>query len=195
MEDRVLLVGDALDEVPVVRDHQQGSRPGIEEVFHRREHVGVEVVGRLVENQHVRLLEQDHQQLEAALLATREVLHRRRQLRAREPHPLEQLPGRQLLRFGPRTERVRRAKTRDDHADGIVHMPFELVQALGQRRDLHGLAPLDATRGRLDGAGDEPEEGRLSGAVHPEDSGALTGRDPPLDGVQHFARLAGRRSG
>ena len=80
------------------------SVPGqrVEQVLHRGEHVGVEVVRRLVEDQHVRLLEQDQQQLQPALLPAGEVLHRRRELRAREAHALEQLPGRELLRLRAR---------------------------------------------------------------------------------------------
>ena len=93
VDHRVLLVGDALDQVPVVGDDEQRAGEGVEQVLDRGEHVGVEVVGRLVEDEHVRLGEQDQQQLQAALLAAGEVLDRGAQLGAGEAHPLEQLAG------------------------------------------------------------------------------------------------------
>ena len=85
VEDRVLLVGDALEEVPVVRDDDQGARPGVEQVLDGGEHVGVDVVGRLVEQQHVGLGEQDEHQLQPALLPAGEVADRRGELRGRNP--------------------------------------------------------------------------------------------------------------
>ena len=71
---RELVVGDALHEVPVVGDHQEGARPGVEEVLDRGEHVGVHVVGRLVEDEDVGLVEEDEEELEAALLAAGQIL-------------------------------------------------------------------------------------------------------------------------
>ena len=70
----VLLIGHAFHEVAVVADHQQGARPGIQQILHGREHIGVQVVGGLVENQHVRLVQQNQHQLQATLLTTRKVL-------------------------------------------------------------------------------------------------------------------------
>jgi 4-diphosphocytidyl-2-C-methyl-D-erythritol kinase len=97
IHDRVLLVGDALEEVPVVRDHDQRARPGVEQVLDHRQHVGVQVVGGLVEDEHVRLVEHDQQQLQATLLPARQVLHRGRQLRRREAEAFEQLGRGQIL--------------------------------------------------------------------------------------------------
>ena len=57
----MLLIGDALEKIPVVTDDDEGAGPRVEQVFHRGEHVGVEVVGRLVEDQHVGLGEQDQE--------------------------------------------------------------------------------------------------------------------------------------
>ena len=46
----VLLIGDTFHEVTVVADHQQGTRPGVQQILHRGEHIGIQVVGRLVED-------------------------------------------------------------------------------------------------------------------------------------------------
>ena len=67
-DQRELLVGDAFEQVAVVGDDDQRARPGVEQILHHGEHVGVEVVARLVHDEHVRLVEQDEQQLHAALL-------------------------------------------------------------------------------------------------------------------------------
>ncbi len=70
-QDRVLLVGHPLEQVPVVADDEQRAGERVEQVLHRGEHVGVEVVGGLVEDEHVRLVQQDEQQLRAAALRRR----------------------------------------------------------------------------------------------------------------------------
>ena len=67
-DQRELLVGDTFEQVPIVRNDDQSSRPSVEQILHHGEHVGVEVVARLVHDEHVRLVEQDEQQLHAALL-------------------------------------------------------------------------------------------------------------------------------
>ncbi len=61
VEDRVLLVRHAFEQVPVVTDHEQGAGEGVQQIFDGREHVGVEVVGGLIQNQHVGFAQQDEQ--------------------------------------------------------------------------------------------------------------------------------------
>ena len=61
-DQRILLVGDALQQIAVVGDHNQRARPSVEQVLHHGEHVGVEIVAGLVHDEHVRLVEQDEQQ-------------------------------------------------------------------------------------------------------------------------------------
>ena len=189
VEDRELLVGDALEEVPVVAHDQQGARPRVEQILDRGEHVGVEIVGRLVEDQHVGLVEEHEQQLQTALLPTGEVLDRRRELRRVEAEPLEQLSGRQFLRLGSSPHRVRGAQPRDHDAHRLAAHVLELVEALGEGLDLHRRAALHAADGRLDGAGDESEQRRLASAVDTEDAGALTRGDAPLDVAEHHSSL------
>ena len=132
-------------QVPVVRDDEQRAGEGVEQVLDRGEHVGVEVVGGLVEDQHVRLGEQDQQQLQAALLAAGEVLHRGRELGAGEADPLQQLGRRHLLAAGD----VAALQPPDHLADPVVPDVLELAELLGQGGDLDGLAALDLARCRL----------------------------------------------
>lgn len=100
-EDPVLLVGDPLQEIPVVAHHDQRAGPRIEQILHGGEHVGVQVVGRLVEDQHVGLCQQDQQQLQATLLSAGEVLDRCRQLGTGEAETFQQLPGVSSWAFDP----------------------------------------------------------------------------------------------
>ena len=67
-----------VEQVEVVADHQQRAAVGAQELQQPRLGVDVEVVGRLVEQQHVGAGEQDARELDAAPLATAE--HADRQL-------------------------------------------------------------------------------------------------------------------
>ena len=81
-------VAHPLEEVPVVRDDDQRPRPAVQEVLQRGQRVDVEVVGRLVEQQHVRLGHEQSQQLQSAALATGQLADRRP---LRVPHEAEPL--------------------------------------------------------------------------------------------------------
>ena len=67
--ERVDVVADALDEVAVVADDDQRAGPAVEQVLERGQGVDVEVVGRLVEQQDVRLAHQQPHQLQPPALA------------------------------------------------------------------------------------------------------------------------------
>ena len=112
---------------------EERARPRVEQVLDGGEHVGVEVVRRLVEDEHVGLVEQDEQQLQATLLAAREVLDGSGELGAREAEALEQLPWRELLAAGD----VAGALAADDGRDAFVLHVLQLVELLRQARDAH----------------------------------------------------------
>ena len=115
-DQRELVVGDAFHQVPIVRDEQQGARPRIEQALHQREHVGVQVVVRLVEDQHVRPVEQDEHQLQPAPLSSREGPDVRREVCVLEAEALEQLRRRQFLAL----DLVARVVARQDLTDPEV---------------------------------------------------------------------------
>ena len=75
-EHAVHRVGDPLDQVAVVAGDDERARPGVEQVLQRGQRVGVQVVGRLVEQQHVRLAGQQPQHLQPAPLAAGQVADR-----------------------------------------------------------------------------------------------------------------------
>jgi hypothetical protein len=69
--------GDVVQEVPVVGDADHRPRVILKGALEPGHALGVEVVGRLVEEKEVRLLEKDPAQRHPALLSAREVGHRR----------------------------------------------------------------------------------------------------------------------
>lgn len=160
-EDAELLIGDALQEVPVVADDDQRAGPGVQQVLHGRQHVGVQVVGRLVEDQHVGLFQQDQEQLQPALLPTGQVLHGGGQLGTGEAETFQQLAGAEFLCLGTGSERVGGGEPAEHDPYGLVEMLGELLHTLGERGDLHRLAVLDPAFGRLDRPVDQPQQRRL----------------------------------
>ncbi len=67
--------GDVVEEVAVVGDDQDRARIVAQVAFEPRHRLGVEMVGRLVEQQQLRLVEQQLAQRHAAALAARELRH------------------------------------------------------------------------------------------------------------------------
>ena len=141
-QERHLVVGDALQQVAVVADHHERARPAVQDVFDGGEGVGVEVVGGLVEHQHVRLPHQQAQQLEAAAFATGEVLDRGPLLLVGEAKLLHELAGGEFLAAD--VEGALFALDDLDHAQ--VRDVVELLDFLGQHRGDHRLAALDLAR-------------------------------------------------
>ena len=86
-------VAGALQEVAVVGDHQQRARPGVQVVLEHGQGVDVQVVGRLVQQQHVRLGEQQPQELQPPPLAAGEVVQPGGQPLAGEAEVLQQRAG------------------------------------------------------------------------------------------------------
>ena len=76
-EQREHPVRGPLDEEPVVGDHDHRTRPAVEEVLQLGQGLDVEVVGGLVEEEHVRLVHQQPQDLQPAPLTAGQVADRR----------------------------------------------------------------------------------------------------------------------
>ena len=91
VEDRILLVGDPFEQIAVMGDHDQGSRPGVEQILSGREHVDVHIIGGLVEHEHVRLVEKGQHQLEATTLTAGQITDPCRELVTAEAEAFQQL--------------------------------------------------------------------------------------------------------
>src|SRR4051794_14882028 len=100
--ERVHVVADAFDEPAVVADDDERAGPPVEEILEGGERVDVEVVRRLVEQQHVGLGHEQAHQLKAAPLAAGEVAHERPTAVAVEAEALRDLAGGELAAVAQR---------------------------------------------------------------------------------------------
>src|SRR6478672_649406 len=156
-----LLVGHALEEVAVVRDDDEGARPAVEDVLERGEGLDVEVVGGLVEDEDVRLGQQQARQLESAPLTTAEVPDARLLPPAGEAETGGELAGADLL--------VAQRRPLLDVLDGLDDAPLlealELADLLGEVGDGDGLADLAPAAVERDLPRQGAQQRRLAGAV------------------------------
>ena len=135
-EQRDLAVGDPLEQVAVVGDDEQRAGPAVEHVLERGQGLDVEVVGGLVEDEHVGLGHEQPQQLQPPPLATRQVADAGLLPAAGEAEAGGQLEARHLLaaEHGERLTSSIASMTR--HAS----IPLELAHLLGEEGDGDGLA-------------------------------------------------------
>ncbi len=68
VNNRELVIGHTLHEIAIVRDQKQRSRPTIEQVLNSCKHVDIKIVSRLVEDQNIGLLKQNHHERKTATL-------------------------------------------------------------------------------------------------------------------------------
>ncbi len=145
------MVGDTVEERPVVAGDHERSGPVVEERFERTQGVEIEVVGRLVEDEQVRLGGEHHHELQPATLTTRQHPHRRVLRRGVEPEALEQ---------GAVLEVGFSMGAGDELAhDGVGR---QLGRVLVGEPDHDGLASAHLAGGRLATPGDDVEQRRLA---------------------------------
>ena len=106
--------GDVVQEVTVMGHHHHGAGVIVQRVFQPGDAFGVQMVGRLVQQQQVGLFQQQLAQRDPALLAARQFRHRRIRRRAaqrvqRDVHLAVELPAVLGSRSSPANRPVRRA--------------------------------------------------------------------------------------
>ena len=178
-----LVVGHAFHEVAVVGDEQECARPAVEQALHRRKHIGVQVVSRLVQDEHVRLIQQNEHERQPALLAAGQVAHRLVLIVLREPEPFQELSRRHLLAVEHRAPRV----ARDHLAHPVVAELAQLVQMLRQHGETHGLADFHAPGIERLQPLDDAQKRCLADAVGAHNAVAIARADDPVDVVQDDA--------
>ena len=186
VQNRVLVVGCALYEVAVVAHRYQRPRPAVQQILHRGQHVGVQVVAGLVEHQHVGFVEQDQKQLEAPPLTARQVAHSRVQLVAGKAHPLEQGRGRKLAAL----HLVVGLVAREHHAHHVVFYGCELVEILREGGELHRAPHLHMSQGRAQRGVQQRKQRGFARPVLAEDAYALPGPDVPRYVGEHAQAVA-----
>ena len=196
------------EEVPVVRDDHHGARAAVEHVFQPADAVDVEVVGRLVQQQDVRVAEERLREQHAQLPARRHRAHRAVVLRDRHAQAEQQLAGARLggvaavlgvlrlqvrraqellfARLGVRVDRVALAH-RGPHL-GVAHQhhvehPLVLVGELVLAQLADALVGVDRhrARGGLEVAAEDLHEGRLAAAVGADQAVAVAAAELDVD--------------
>ena len=187
-------VDDGVEEAAVVRDDEQGAVEAGEELLQPREAVGVEVVGRLVEQQHLRVLEQRRRQQRARLLAAREAVQRPVARQVLDPEPAPDLLGAGLggpgLRRLGALERVgvavEVAFVRAQGGERLARLAERVAEQRVERRLARGRLLREVADAAVAGdraavgvlaAGQQPQQRRLAGAVGADEAGALAGAE------------------
>src|SRR5436305_7827970 len=161
---------DAVEEPAVVGDHHRAAGEVEERLLERAQRVDVEVVGRLVEQEHVAPAAQELGEVDSVALAAREVADALLLVAAPEVEPRDVLAGIHLAL--PQLDRVEAAADLLPDRRRRVEVGARLVDV----RELNRVADAQYTpvRGLL--AGDHPEQGRLPRAVRPDDADDPGGR-------------------
>src|SRR5215218_1452536 len=155
---------DAVEEPPVVADDDDAARERLEPGLEGAQRVDVEVVRRLVEEQHVAVGLQEFREMDAVPLPARERPDRLLLVRAAEVEAGHVRPCRDL------------ARARLDDLDAVRDLleyrpgPVELVASLVDVRELDGLADVDRACVWLLLADEHPEQRRLARAVGADDA-------------------------
>src|SRR6185503_20268929 len=106
--------GDVVEEVTIVRDRDDGAGEVLQESLEPRDGLGIQVVRRLVEQQHVGVRQEQAAQRDAAALSARQRLHAR-------------IPRRQAQRIGGDVELAFELPAAD-RVDGVLELALLLEQ-------------------------------------------------------------------
>ena len=188
VEQRPLLVGHALHQEAVVRHQDQRAGPAVEQVLDNRQHVGIQVVAGLVQDEHIGLVQDRQQQRQATALAARKIADAAPELLRRKAQTLAELLGRGLLAV----DDVVLLIVAEHLADRVTHVGLELLELLRQHAKAHRLADLHAAAQGRDLALNHVEQGRLAGTVLTQQTIAVARADKPGHVGEH---LPGRAIG
>ena len=161
VKQRPLLVGHALHQKAVVRHQNQRAGPAVEQVLDNREHVGIQVVARLVQDEHVGLVQNRQQQRQATALAARKIADATPELLRRKAQTLAELLGRSLLAV----DDVVLFIVAEHLANRVAHEGLELLELLRQHAKAHCLANLHAAARGRNFTLDHIEQRRLASAI------------------------------
>ena len=174
-DERPLLVGHALHEETVVRDQDERAGPTVQQVLHEREHIRIQVVAGLVQDEHVRLLQNSEQQRQAALLTTGKILDAAPHLLLREAEALKELLGARFLALHHHIALA----TGEHLSNRIVLDGLQLIELLGEDAEAHRGPDLHATAARAELTLDDVEQRGLARAILAQQAVPIAGADEP----------------
>ena len=190
VEQRPLLVGHALHQEAVVRHQDQRAGPAVEQILDNRQHVGIQVVAGLVQDEHVGFVQDCQQQRQATALAARKIADAAPELLRRKAQALAELLGRSLLAV----DDVVLLIVAEHLADRVAHVGLELLELLRQHAKAHCLANLHAAARGFNLALDHVKQCGLAGAVLAQQAIAVARTNEPGHIGEHlFGRAAGIR--
>ncbi len=173
---------DGVEQRAVVRHEQQRAGERLQRVLQRLAALEVQVVGRLVEDQHVGAAADEDREPEALALAAAEPVERLLDLVAGEEEAAEQRA--RLVRCQPRAL-----------ARGLDHRArpaeLELLAVLGEVADHHVVPGLQPALGERRLARERADQGGLAGAVGSDERDVLAALEPQLGLVQQRPRRRG----
>jgi hypothetical protein len=171
-----------IQEPPVVRDGDERPAAGgvalVQVLSEPGDALHVEVVGRLVEEEHVPVAGQQLRERDAAALAAGEVTD------AGVPVEVADEPGEQVADAGVARPLVLGAVADDGVADGAVLVERVL---LVEHAHLQAAAEGDAAARGLEAAGEHAQQRRLAVAVAADDADAVAVLEPERDRLEHGA--------
>ena len=167
-------------------DDQQRAGPPVEIVLDHGQRVDVQVVGRLVQQQHVGLGEQQPEELQPAALTTGQVVEPCRQSVAGEAEVLQQR-GRARLTTARQPHLPAQPLHRLQHPLRSAQLGHRLAEIADPHR---GATPHPAAVG-LQVAGQQPEQAGLTRAVDPDQADALARPDGPVEVAQQHPIIDG----
>ena len=160
-------------------DHHHAAAEVFEEVFEHAQGLHIQVVGGLVEQQHVGGPNQQPAEVQPPPLAAGELGHRLVLLGRRKQEALQQLGGTELL-----------AIHRHPAGGGLHHLQHLLVgleqhvAVLVEVGELHGGAQLQAAAAGLAPAGDHLQQARFAYAIGPDDANPVFRAEVVAEGPQ-----------
>ena len=155
------VVHHPLEKIPVVGHHHQAALEPAEPVLQPGHHLAVQVVGGLVQDQHVRRVDQGRRQGHPLPLAAGEGAHLLGKVR--DPQPVQHGLGLILVQRPELGGEVEEHLLQ--HGGVLVHH-----RVLGQQADLDVGVPGDGAPVRLRDAGEHLQKGGLAGAVDADDA-------------------------
>ena len=188
VDQRPLLVGHALHQEAVVCHQDQRAGPAVEQVLDNREHVGIQVVAGLVQDEHVGLVQDRQQQRQATALAARKIADAAPELLRRKSQALAELLGRSLLAV----DDVVLLIVAEHLADRVAHVGLELLELLRQHAKAYRLANLHAAARGRNFALDHIKQRRLASAILTQKTIAVARTNEPGHIGEH---LLGRAAG
>ena len=174
-----------VQEKAIVGDRQNGAGEPLEIILQNRERCDVQVVGRLVQQQHIGCRHQNGEQIQPPALTAGEPADGHGLQVSRKEEPLHHLVGGK----GPLVRLDFICNVVDEIVDPLVQI--QLPALLGKMPDLHGSADGHAAAVRLQFPGDQVQQRGLSRAVVAHDADPVSPQEVIREVIDHRPAVKG----